>query len=944
MDGELKKSGKGGFSRPAVGAAGADLPLPVFLNSDRYFFYALLAAAIFAMLCAYLQFNLIPYGIERFHLSPGLAACLAFLSALGIGCGKFCSDRLSGRDIEFGVVPAGAFLLAFSMSALDFLPPRLQLAAPVIALAGLGAGLFMAPIDSYLLRRAAGDAPTASVAARVGLAGALLGAGFALLNYALGFSAGRGFLVMGFVTLAPAAASLKLMPDFLLRFIALVLTRGLYKIRVSGLENIPLEGPALLVCNHISYMDPLLLIATQRRRLRFIMTREIYQGWSFITPIFRIFGCIPIEMTDPPKKIVASLQAARKAMDDGFLVVIFAEGAVTRTGMLREFRQGFTKIMKNSAYPIIPVYIGGAWGTLTSYYHGRFVKQWKGWFRCEVSVIFGRPMPAASGAGEVRLAVMELSCDYFKERKSARVSLGREFISIARANWDRVILSDSSGVKLTYGALLTGALELTAAIEERTKGCENVGLLLPPSVAAALMNLAVTLAGKIPVNLNYKVSKEALGAAIEECGIRSVITSRVFPGDTGVPLSEDQALYLEDLLPGAGKEPGDFSGIKARVSPASRLLKEKAFDPGDTAAILFTSGSTGAPKGVMLSHHNILSNIESLRIVFALTGKDRMCSALPFFHSLGYTASFWYPLLSVVPVVYHHNPLDAGTMVRLVRERGATMLFATPALLRLYTRKAKKEDLSTLRHVIVGAEKLKASLAEAFRAKFGLRPLEGYGSAELSPVAALSVQHADFDKEFQTGWKEGSAGLPLPGVAMKVVDFKTGGPAAPGSEGHLLVKGPNVMKGYLNRPELSAEALKDGWYRTGDVARVDEEGFVTIEDRLSRFTEIAGEMVPHLALEEALQDGLGLEKRVVGVSSAPDGHGGERLAVLYTSRAGDAQKLRSIIAASSLPDSWKPRHASYYKVDTIPLTGGRLDLKALKQKALELTGADNLKK
>ena len=530
---------------------------------------------------------------------------------------------------------------------------------------------------------------------------------------------------------------------------------------------------------------------------------------------------------------------------------------------------------------------------------------------------------------------MELSCDYFNGRKYARSSLGREFVHAARANWDRVIVSDSSGVQLTYGALLIGALELAGVIKAKTQSYgENVGLLLPPSAACALANLAVTLAGKIPVNLNYALSRETLRAALAPCGIKTIITSRFFQEKAGAA-AEGALVYLEDLIPAPEKGPGCFSGVKARMSPVSAILEEKNFNPDDTAAVMFSSGSTGTPKGVMLSHHNILSNIESLRIVFPPGKKERLCSALPFFHSFGYAASFWYPLLSGVPVIYHNNPLDSGIVARLVRERGATMLFATPALLRLYLRKAQKADFATLKYVIVGAEKLKAALAEEFTEKFGIRPLEGYGSAELSPVAALSVPHADKDKTFQTGWKEGSAGLPLPGVAMKVVDLKTDGPLPPGTEGHLLVKGPNVMKGYLNRPGLASEVLRDGWYRTGDMARVDEEGFVTITDRLSRFTEIGGALVPHLAVEEALQAGLGLSKRVVFVCS-PAGSG--RLVVLYTGGAGEADKLRSIISESSLPDFWKPRPDSYYKIDSIPLTGGRLDLQALQRKALEIAG------
>jgi acyl-[acyl-carrier-protein]-phospholipid O-acyltransferase/long-chain-fatty-acid--[acyl-carrier-protein] ligase len=365
------------------------------------------------------------------------------------------------------------------------------------------------------------------------------------------------------------------------------------------------------------------------------------------------------------------------------------------------------------------------------------------------------------------------------------------------------------------------------------------------------------------------------------------------------------------------------------MAPVSRLLDERGISADKTAAILFSSGATGAPKGVVLSHHNILSNIESLRIVFGLTKKDGLCSALPLSQSLGYTAALWYPLLSGVPIAYHSNPLEAGTLARLARESGSTMLFATPTLLRLYIRKAKKEDFAALRYVLVGAEKLDPSLADLFEKKFGLRPLEGYGLTELAPVAALSVPHADKDREFQTGWKKGSVGLPLPGIAMKVVDFETGESLEAGRRGLLMIKGPNVMKGYLNRPGLTAEVIKNGWYLSDDVASIDEEGFVTIEDRFSRFTMINGEMVPHLAIEQILQNGLGSSKRIVAVSSIQDSGGNEKLAVLHT--LADAEPLRAILAASHLRESWKPKPDSYFKVDRIPVISGKLNISAIRR-------------
>ena len=612
--------------------------------------------------------------------------------------------------------------------------------------------------------------------------------------------------------------------DRALRLAVFAVTRLFYRMEVRGLGNLP-DGPALLVSNHISYVDALLLIAAQRRRIHFLMTREIYEGWFLLTPVFRAMGCIPIEMTDPPKKIIESLRRARAWMDEGGLVCIFAEGGLTRIGMLREFRKGFTKIVKNSSYPIVPVYIGGAWGTITSHYHGKFILKWRGWPRDSVTVLFGKPLPSGLEPAAVRLAVMELSCDYFESRKTGRAGLAREFIRTARRNRGRLAVSDSSGRKLTYGGCLERALALAGPLAKKAVAGRNVGVLLPLSTGGALANLAAVLAGKVPVNLNYTLSKKALASAIAQAGIGTIITSRGFVRARELALPAGSAFYLED-----SGGPGLLAALKARFAPAALLAPDAA--PDETAAVVFTSGAAGPAKAVALSHHNILSGIESLRILFDLGDKDGICSAIPLFHPMGSSASLWYPLLSGVPAFYHSNPLDVRAIAKLARESGATVLFTTPALLKLYVRKTRKEDLAALRYVIVGGKKLPPELAGLFEDKFGLRPLEAYGSAEASPAAALSVPHFTKGDNFQSGWKEGYAGLPLPGVAMKVADPDTGALLPAGQEGELLVKGPVVMKGYLGQPELTARAMRGGWYHTGDAASIDEEGFVSVSGRL----------------------------------------------------------------------------------------------------------------
>jgi acyl-[acyl-carrier-protein]-phospholipid O-acyltransferase/long-chain-fatty-acid--[acyl-carrier-protein] ligase len=457
-------------------------------------------------------------------------------------------------------------------------------------------------------------------------------------------------------------------------------------------------------------------------------------------------------------------------------------------------------------------------------------------------------------------------------------------------------------------------------------------------VGGALANLAVTLLGKTSVNLNFTASAGSFRSAIGQCGLRTVITSKVFLEKIGPVELPEGTLYVEDLL--AALTPGDkrMAFLKAILLPARLLGRVPGFEADRVATVIFSSGSTGEPKGVMLSHHNISSNIESLRQVFRSSPTDNVCAALPFFHSLGYTATLWFPLLSGFSATYHANPLDGATIAQLVRDNRSTMLFATPTFLMLYLRKATKEDFASLKYVVVGAEKLKERLAVAFEERFGIRPLEGYGATELSPVATLSLPHVEAGGVAQRGWKEGCVGLPLPGVAVKVTDPDTGGTLPAGEAGLLKVKGPNVMLGYLGKPELTAEVLQDGWYNTGDVARMDAEGFVAITDRLSRFSKIGGEMVPHLAIEEALHHQLGCSTQVLAVMSVPDERKGERLVLLYTDEAGDAARLAQAIETADIPNLWKPGRDGCFRIEALPVLGsGKLDLRALKDLARQLT-------
>jgi acyl-[acyl-carrier-protein]-phospholipid O-acyltransferase/long-chain-fatty-acid--[acyl-carrier-protein] ligase len=385
------------------------------------------------------------------------------------------------------------------------------------------------------------------------------------------------------------------------------------------------------------------------------------------------------------------------------------------------------------------------------------------------------------------------------------------------------------------------------------------------------------------------------------------------------------ALILAWLLP---------YGLLKKALHARRSTTE------DLATIIFSSGSTGDPKGVMLTHHNILSNIRQVTQVFMLDTRDKVLGILPFFHSFGFTITLWLPAAHGVGVVFHPNPLDAKSISELVSRYRVTFLIATPTFLQAYMRRCSPEHFGSLQYVLVGAEKLPERTALAFEDLFGIRPLEGYGCTECSPVVAVNGPDFRAPGFRQIGSRRGTIGHPLPGVVVRIVDPETMQPLQPNQSGMLMVKGPNVMKGYLGRPEKTAEVLKDGWYLTGDIATAEEDGFLRITDRLTRFSKIGGEMVPHIKIEEKLHELAEATEQLFVVSAVPDEKKGERIIVLHTLPEQKLAPILEKLAQSDLPALWKPRPNQFFRVEALPYLGtGKLDLRALKAKAAEMAAS-----
>ncbi|HIJ67384.1 MAG TPA: MFS transporter [Planctomycetes bacterium] len=900
---------------------------------------AVIGSAYFLLIGGFIYCNLIPYGITHLGLDEVQSGYLWVAGAVGIGAGALCAGKLSGRYVEFGIIPLGALGLTLSSAGLGFTRGGLYPTFALVLLMGVSAGLFIVPIHAYIQLKSPEDRRGEILAASafLGWVGVLLAS---VLIYVFssvwGISAGGVFTVLGVMTVVPTLLTIILLPDFLFRFVCVMLTRLLYRIKVVGAENVPSDEGVLLVCNHVSWVDSLLVASTQQRRIRFIIERQYYNVW-WVKPICKLMRAVPISPDDPPKKIIQALRRARKAMDEGFIVCIFAEGAMTRTGMLRQFKGGLERITRGTDYKIIPAYIGGAWGSIFSYYYGKPLSTLPSKFPYPVSIHFGAGLPAGSSANQIRQKVIELSCDYFNSLKSKSRSLACHFVRSARKNWQKRCISDSTGKRLNYAQTLTSSLALARQIDKITSLQEKVGILLPPSAGAAIVNLAVTLSGKIAVNLNYTTSEQVRLDVVNQCNIKCIISSRSFIEKAKLGGETTQGLvFLEDIAAKIRPPARVAAYIKARFVPLFFLTMGRLRWGDDAATIVFSSGSTGKPKGVMLSHHNILSNIEAVRMVIRVQPRDNLCGVLPFFHSFGFNCALWFPIVNGVSVSYIANPLDGALVGKSVHQNRSTILFGPPTFLLSYIRRAQPDDFAGLRLVSAGAEKLRERVADSFEARFGIRPLEGYGATELSPVVSLNIPNEEIGGVFQVGNKPGSVGHPLPGVAVKIVDVVTGQPVEPGAEGLLMVKGPNVMLGYLNMEKETAEVLKGGWYNTGDIAMVDDDGFLTITDRLSRFSKLGGEMVPHQKVEDVYLRGLNTTERVVAVTSLPHPKKGEELVVLYLADAASPHKLHEIVTNSDLPNIWKPRPNNYIKVESMPMLGsGKPDIMKMRKIAAD---------
>jgi len=912
------------------------------IHADRVLWLALLGNIYFSFLGMLVQQNLLLYGTETLRLPEIQVFYLMAALAIGIGIGSVTAGYMSAGKIEYGLIPLGSFGMVAFGALLAFQHPTLTGTLILLALLGFFGGFFIVPVSAILQHRPA-SGTKGSVLATANLlsfVGIFTASGvYYVLSGVLHFAPGWIFLAGSVATLAGTLYITWLLPDSLLRLLLWILTNTLYRVHVLGRENLPGSGGALLIPNHLSRIDALLLIASTDRPIRFLMDKEWYEK-QFIKPFAQMLHVIPISSQQRPRELLASLRQAGEAVQAGELVCIFAEGQITRIGQMLPFRRGFERIMKGVDAPIIPVLLDNVWGSIFSFERGKFLWKLPKRRPHPVTVSFGKPLPSTTTAPQVREAVQDLHSEAYRLHREWLRPLHREWLRTARKHPFRLAMADARVPRLRCGQAVARALFLARRLRPLWKDQEKVGILLPPSVGGALVNYAALLLGKVPVNLNYTASSEIMASCAAQCGIKTVVTSQAFLEKVKLDVPGEQ-LLLEQIA-ATPRLTEKLSALALSLCPAGwiekRLGRSRPASLDDLATVIFSSGSTGTPKGVLLTHFNIASNIEQVRQIVFLYPNDRLLGVLPFFHSMGFTVGLWLPAISGIGVVYHPNPVEAKAIGNLVRDYAVTFLVATPTFLQTYTRRCAPEDFGSLRIIVTGAEKLPERVARAFEDHFGLRVFEGYGCTECAPVVAANT--ADFRGPGfrQVGAKRGKIGHPVPGLTVRIVHPETGVPVGAGQPGLLLVRGPNIMQGYLGLPEKTAEVLRDGWYVTGDIAYVDEEGFLEITDRLSRFSKIGGEMVPHVKVEETLQDLAGIAEQVFAVTGVPDVKKGERLVVLHTLMADPLQACLEKLSTAGLPNLWKPDPRQFFHIDMMPYLGtGKLDLRKLRDLAIQFS-------
>ncbi|MGA6965621.1 MAG: acyl-[ACP]--phospholipid O-acyltransferase [Xanthobacteraceae bacterium] len=790
-----------------------------------------------------------------------------------------------------------------------------------LAVLAVGGGLFIVPTFAAVQAWAGADR-RARVVAAVNVLNAAFMTGstivFALLQKA-GMTSSQLFLALGLASLVVAVAIGRTMPASALSDALSIIYRALFRIEVKGIENLNNAGPNVIIAlNHVSLLDAGLAMSLRERKPVFAIDAGIARRW-WVRPFLRLSPAVPL---DPLKPM--ALRTLIEAVRAGNALIIFPEGRITVTGSLMKVYDGAAMVADKSNAEIVPVRIEGLEQTPFSRMSKAQVR--RRWFP-KVRVTILEPVrlvvdPDLKGrkrrqtAGAALYGIM--SDLVFRTTSTDRTVLEAVIAAADTHGRKRVAIEDPVSGALTYRRMLAAAAVLGAKLMPLAPERRAIGVMLPNSNGAVVTILALMSAGRVPAMINFTAGAANILAACRAAQIDTILSSRTFieKGKLSRLVAaiegEVRIVYLED--------------IRASVTFADRLRgllnAEKPLVPrkaDDWAAILFTSGSEGTPKGVVLSHRNMLANTAQAAARIDFGREDKVFNVLPIFHSFGLTVGVSLPLVSGLPIYLYPSPLHYRTVAELIYTVNATIMFGTDTFLNGYARVAHAYDFRSLRYILAGAEPVKESTRRIYMEKFGLRILEGYGVTETAPALALNTPMFN---------KFGTVGRILPGMEAKLEKVE-------GVEegGRLYVRGPNVMLGYLKADAPGVlQPPPEGWHDTGDIVTIDDEGFVTIKGRARRFAKIGGEMIS-LAAVEALAADLWPDA-LSAVVAQPDARKGERLVLVTQQKGGSRAEFQGFAKSKHSSELMIP--SEVWVLEKLPLLGsGKVDIVAVEKLVAE---------
>lgn len=860
--------------------------------------------------------------------------------SIGIGIGSILCNRFLNGEITAKYVPLGAIGISLFTGDLflaidgyavttDALVPwsvflqqarNIRIIGDLLGIA-LCSGLFIVPLYTILQSRSDAVERSQMIAGN-NIMNALfmvIGALATAVMLALGFSVPDVFLSLAIVNSVVAVYICVLLPDTLVKAFLRLILKLVYRVQVTGIEHYAKAGKrAVIVLNHVSFLDALLVAVYLPVKPLFAINTQIAAKW-WVKPFLSLVDAFPLDPTNPmgTKSLIKEVQKDKHC-------VIFPEGRITVTGALMKVYEGPGMVADKAEAMIVPVRIDGAQYTPFSRIKDKVRVRWfpkitltilpPRRFDIDPSIV-GRARRKVAGNKlyDVMSAMVFETCD-------RRQTLFSALLDAKDIHGNgHVIVEDIAREPMHYGRLTTASLILGRKLQRITARGEYVGVLLPNSMGTAVIFFALQAFGRVPAMLNFSTGAKNIISAIHTAQVKTVLTSRKF-----IKLAkleklicevshEAKVVYLEDIK-------DEVSVLDKLVGVAFRpfarnLHKKYQGDPDEAAVVLFTSGSEGVPKGVVLSHENLLANRYQLAARIDFNPTDSVFNALPMFHSFGLTGGTLLPIFSGVKTFLYPSPLHYRIVPALVYDTDATILFGTDTFLTGYARVAHAYDFYSLRYVFAGAEKVKEETRRTWSDKFGIRILEGYGATETAPVIAANVP---------MHFKAGTVGRLLPGINYHLVPV-------PGIEegGRLVVTGPNVMVGYLraNNPGV-VELAQNSTYDTGDIVTVDQEGFVTIQGRAKRFAKIAGEMVSLTAVESyasAVWPNHGH-----AVVSIPDTRKGEQLVLLTDNDMAAREEMLAFARDEGIPELMIPKEIRF--VERIPVLGtGKVDYVAVSQ-------------